>query len=199
MGKIFFRGIVGIAPLAITTILVIWLFKQLEWLFGTPIKELIGPDYYFTGLGVLVAIVVLFFTGLILNYWVVQSIYNKFEALLKRIPLFKTIYTSVSDLMSFFSSGNTNEQGKMVMVLFDGLKAFGLVTRETFEDLPKGIASEEEVAVFFPFSYQIGGVTLLVPKSRIIPVDFTLEQGLRFVITAGSPSADKPTYPLKKN
>lgn len=198
MGKLLLRGFLGVAPIAITITLVIWLYNELESFFAVPIKAIIGPKYYFSGLGMIVALIILLFVGLILNNWVIQRLYNTFERVLKRIPLLKTIYTSVTDLMSFFRTGPTHEKGKVVTVEIGGVHMLGLVTRDVFEDLPKGVGSDDDVAVFFPFSYQIGGFTAIVPKSRIKIVDLSLEKGLRWAITAGSPSADKPSYSAEK-
>lgn len=196
MGKILLRGFIGIAPIAITISLLFWIFEKLESTFGSLLKDVVGPKYYFQGLGVITALFILFFLGLILNNWMVQKLYNYFEKLLKKIPLLKTIYTSVTDLMSFFQSGQKEEKGKVVSCEFGEFKMIGVVTREVFEDLPKGIGSNQEVAVFFPFSYQLGGFTAIIPKSKIKIVDFSIERGLRFNVTAGNPSADKPTYPI---
>ncbi|OGN62608.1 MAG: hypothetical protein A3F09_05285 [Chlamydiae bacterium RIFCSPHIGHO2_12_FULL_49_11] len=203
MGKVLLRGFIGIAPIAITILLVVWLFNELEWLFGTPIKAVFGDRFYFKGLGVIIAMIVLFFVGLILNSWVIQHLYNWFEVQLKKIPLLKTIYTSVTDLMSFFHKGENQEKGKVVMVNLNGMRFLGLVARENFDDLPKGVGnSNEELAVFLPFSYQIGGFTAIVPRSSVSPVDFSVERGLRFAVTAGSRTGDRPTYsppPKRKN
>lgn len=196
MGKILLRGFIGIAPIAITIILLFWLYDQLESTFGSFLKDIIGQKYYFQGLGVITAVVILFFVGLVLNNWMVQKIYNYFERMLKKIPLLKTIYSAVSDLMSFFQAGQKQENGKVVSCEIGEFKMIGIVTREVFDDLPKGIGTDQEVAVFFPFSYQVGGFTIIIPKSKIKIIDISLERGLRFNITAGNPSADKPTYPI---
>lgn len=189
MGKIFLRGLLAIAPIAITIILVIWLYNHLENIFGAPILYYY-PQMYFPGIGIIIAIIVLFVLGLMLNHWIIQSIYAKVERLFKRIPFLKTIYTSVTDLMTFFNT-DKDKSKKVVMVKVMGLKILGIVTRETFDDLPNGIGTDEEVAVFLPFSYQIGGITIVVPKSNIEQVDFTVEKGIRFMATAASPSGEK--------
>jgi uncharacterized membrane protein len=186
MGKVILRGLLAIAPIAITIILLFWLYNHLEYIFGAPIAYFF-PDAYFPGLGIIIAVVILFFFGLILNHWIAQSIYSWLERWMKKIPLLKTIYTAVTDMMSFFNAGSS-KTGKVVMVDIAGIKMIGLITRETFDDLPEGFASDDEVAVFFPFSYQIGGFTTLVPRSKIKPVDLSVEKGLRFVTTGGSPS-----------
>ena len=200
MGKILLRGLLGIAPIAITAALLIWIYHELEYFFGIPLRYLIGPEYYFPGLGIIVAIIVLFLLGLVLNYWVIQSLYNWIEGKLKRIPLIKTIYTSVTDLMSFFRAGQKKESGKVVKIEIDGISFIGLVTRNTFDDLPDSVGSNDDVAVFIPFSYQIGGFTAIVPKSKLKPVDLSVERAIRFAVTAASPSADKSTFnPTRKS
>ncbi|MCH9622056.1 MAG: hypothetical protein S4CHLAM20_14910 [Chlamydiia bacterium] len=189
MGKIILRGLLAIAPLAITIILVLWLYNHLEYIFGAPVQYFF-PEAYFPGLGIIIAIVILFFLGLIINNWIIQSFYNALERTLKKIPLLKTIYTSVTDLMSFFNTGK-NSTNKPVMVNFHGVKLIGLITRETFDDLPKEFGANDQIAVFLPFSYQVGGSTVLVPRSMIIPLDMSVEKSLRFVATGGSPSHGK--------
>ncbi len=186
MGKVLLRGFLGIAPLAITIILLIWLYNHLEFIFGGPIAYFF-PNLYFPGLGILIAVITLFLLGLLLNYWFVEYIYQKFEAFLKKIPLLKTIYNSVTDLMSFFNTGDKNKNNKVVSVHIAGVKMLGLVTRETFDDLPKGIGTKDDIVVFFPFSYQIGGMTTIVPKSLVTAIDMTVEKGLRFMATGGNP------------
>lgn len=188
MGKTIIRGFLAIAPLAITIILIMWLYNHLEYIFGGPIQYFF-PNLYFPGMGIILAIVVLFILGLLLNNWLMQALYDWFERTIKKVPLLKTIYVSVTDLMSFFNAGKNKKKDKVVTVTISGIKFIGLVTRETFDDLPEGIGTNEDVAVFFPFSYQIGGVTTIIPRSMIKPVDFSVEKGLRFIATGGSPSA----------
>ena len=55
MGKIFKRGMIAVAPLALTLVLILWLFNTLEALFKPPVEAVIGKSHYFTGLGIIVA------------------------------------------------------------------------------------------------------------------------------------------------
>lgn len=200
MGKTLLRGFVGLAPIVICVVLIGWIINELDSIFATPFIWIFGEHAYFPGLGVVVGLIVLYIIGLLLNNWMIQNLYNWFEKLLKKIPLLKTIYTSVTDLMSFFHQGQKNEAGNVVMIEYNGVKMLGLVTRETFDDLPEGIGNNgEHIAVFCPFSYQIGGMTIIVPKSSVTPVDMTIERGLRFSVTAGNPGADRSTFTPKRN
>ncbi|HSW72111.1 MAG TPA: DUF502 domain-containing protein [Chlamydiales bacterium] len=185
MGKIFFRGLMAIIPMAVTLVLFIWILSALEKTFKVPIQAIIGPQYYFPGLGILVALVLIFIIGSIINNWLIQKLYAFGERIFRKIPIIKTLYNSVSDIMGFFGTGKKKHLGYVVVVKLHGMKALGFVTRETFEDLPKEVALEDEVAVFIPFSYQIGGYTYLIPRSKIEKIDMTIEQAMRFSLSAG--------------
>lgn len=103
------------------------------------------------------------------------------------------MYGSIRDLMSFFDTSKKKEFDKVVMVTVAGSNArlMGLVTREDFSKLPAGIDSSETVAVYLPMSYQMGGYTIFVSKADVKPVDMSIEEAMRFVLTAGVSSEKK--------
>lgn len=185
MAKIFKRGLIAIAPLAATIALIQWLFSTLEGVFSIPIKAIIGEQHYFRGMGIVVALFFILLIGSVINNLVIQKISSLGEALLKKIPLVKTLYNSIGEMMSYFGSKDKQTQGAVVIVEIAGIKALGLVTRETFDELPSGISDEGDVAVFLPLSYQIGGHTIIVPRSRLKRIDMSVEDGMRFCVTAG--------------
>ena len=185
MGTIFKRGLIAIAPLALTLALFFWFFNMLEGAFSVPLKAIIGEDHYFSGLGILVALVLIFLIGIVINSWLIQKCSIALESLLTRIPLVKTLYNSICEMMSYFKSKENQKQGQVVLVEIAGSKLIGLVTRDSFEDLPEGIGQEGDVAVFLPMSYQIGGYTIFLPRSRVTKLSMTVEEGMRFAITAG--------------
>ncbi|MCB9091283.1 MAG: DUF502 domain-containing protein [Halobacteriovoraceae bacterium] len=103
----------------------------------------------------------------------------------ERLPLIKSIYSPVKDLVTLF--GNQDAKSKMkrvVWVEFDphSGKRLGLVTREHFSDLGLENDTKDLIAVFIPLSFMLGGYTVLVHKSKIketnIPVDKALKLGI---------------------
>jgi len=65
------------------------------------------------------------------------------------------------------------------------MRLIGFVTREDLTDTPLGVEDQEPVAVFLPMSYQMGGFTIMVPRSAVRKIDMSVEQAMRFAITAG--------------
>lgn len=185
LGKIFFKGLKAILPIAITLTLIIWVLDAIERVFSFVIISIIGPQHYFPGLGLIVGLVFVFFVGVLMNAWIVQKIYDLGDKLLKQIPLVKSLYGAVCDIMNFLKSKKDSDAGEVVMVSIWGGKVMGLVTRETFNDLPKGIGQDDEIAVYLPMSYQIGGYTIIVPKSQVQPIEMSVEKAMRFAVTAG--------------
>jgi len=190
MGKIFKRGLIALAPIAISIAIIIWLFMVLEDIFRVPLKWVVG-NYYFPGMGIAVAFIFIFCFGIIVNNFLIQKWAKLMDRLFVKIPLFKTIYTSIGDMMSYFNKDPKKESGRMVVVEIDSLRFMAVVTRENIEGLPEGFGGDDRVTVFIPFSYQIGGFTATVPKSKVTPVDCSVEQGMRFIVTAGMTSSKK--------
>lgn len=190
MGKIFKQGLLALAPVTISLAIIIWLLMILEDIFRVPLEWLVGK-YYFPGLGIVVALVFIFFVGVLVNTFLVQKLTVWFDKLLTRIPFFKIFYNSVTDLMGFFKPSKGKKKGKMVVVEIADMRFLAMLTREDFTGLPAELGEDDHVAVFIPLSYQIGGFTLTVPRSSIKPVDMSVEQGMRFVVTAGLLSKNK--------
>lgn len=186
IGKTFLKGLAAILPLAITLALLMWFFSLIEGTLGSLIKDIIGPKFYFPGLGILVGLVIVFFVGLFMNAWIVQKLYQWTDLLFKRIPIVKALYNSVKELLKFFNSSKGKTDSNVVIITFQGMKLIGLVTRDNFDDMPAELGKEGDIAVYIPMSYQLGGFTVIVPKTMVQPVpDMTTEKGLRFVVTAG--------------
>lgn len=184
MGKIFKRGLIALAPVAISLAVIVWLFRFLEEIFSIPLKWLVG-NYYFPGMGLIVAFVFIFFVGIIINNFLMQKLTNWFDRILAKIPFFKTVYNSIADMMNYFKPKEKGKRGKMVVVEIDSFRFLAMLTREEFSGLPDELGGDEDVTIYVPLSYQIGGFTIIVPRSKIKPINLSVEEGMRFVVTAG--------------
>ncbi len=190
MGKIFKRGLFALAPVAVSIAIIVWLLGTLEEVFRVPLIWLVG-DYYFPGMGLIVAFILIFVVGIIINNYIIQKCTSLMDRIFARIPLFKTIYNSIGDMMSYFQPKDEEKRGKMVTIEIDSMRFLGILTREDFSDIPEGLGGDDRVTVFVPLSYQIGGFTTTVPRSAIKPMDMTVEEGMRFIVTAGMAGTKK--------
>lgn len=187
VGTTFLKGLAAVLPIIVTIYLIIWLASLLESVIGGMVSWIF--PFYFPGLGLLIAIGGIFVVGVLLNAWLVRAVFELGERLMHRIPLVKTVYGAVQDLMSFFSRDSDNAASQVVMVHIDiaGVPAriIGVVTREDFEGLPEGLGLPDHIAVYLPMSYQIGGYTVVLPRDKVTPVDMSIDQAMRYAVTAG--------------
>jgi uncharacterized membrane protein len=166
----------------VTVYLLIWLTRSAESAFGEPLQML---PFYFPGAGVVVVILLIFMTGLLVNYYLTQRLFDWLEESLSHLPVIKTIYGPIKDLTNLFARQDEAGAQRVVMVHLPGMgvEVMGLVTRDRFDDLPSGSVNRESLAVFLPFSYGVGGFTVIVPKAAVRETSLPAEKALQLAIT----------------
>jgi uncharacterized membrane protein len=210
--KILLKGLVVVVPIGVTLYVIYWLGASaekllqplLEWLMS-----LLGLSYI-TGMGVVAGLLIVFAIGLLTYLWLFRCIVDLVGKLLEKIPLVKSLYGGLNDLMDFVSksSGQDKEKQLSQVVAVDvgeGRTMIGFITSEKSEGAPVQLTGEldddddnQRVGVYLPRSYQIGGFTVFFRKSDLQPVDMSVEDAMRFAMTAGMsgktqavPSAEK--------
>ncbi|RPJ38782.1 MAG: DUF502 domain-containing protein [Planctomycetaceae bacterium] len=193
LGRLFLQGLIAILPIALTVYLVYWLAAFAESVLGKAMRFVIGDDFYVPGSGVLAGFLITLGIGVLLRIWLFRKVFSLGETLLQRIPGIKSLYGSIRDMVGLFDASKQREFDKTVMVTLadENIRLMGLVTRESFGDLPEGIGDEQTVAVYLPMSYQMGGFTVMVPKAKITPVNMRIDQAMQFVLTAGVSAENK--------
>jgi uncharacterized membrane protein len=195
--SIFWRGLKVTIPLALTLAIIIWLVVGLEHLFGSLLKILIGARYYFPGMGFLVGILITFSVGVVINAWYVQRLHEWSQNLLRRIPVVKTLYNALADLMSFFEPNRPHERGAPVLLQIGSYSLIGFITVNDTSRLPLELQHDDLVAVYVPLSYQIGGTMVVVPRSQVKTIAMPVDQAMGFVLSAGMAGLT-PQTALKK-
>lgn len=180
----FIRGLIALAPISLTLAFIYWIYETLEQLFAKPLRAILGERLYFPGFGIILALLFILIVGSFIHYLFVQRLTTYGERILTKIPLVKTLYNSLREIMGYFQ-GDKKEARQVVRVEIQGIYVLGLVTREDFEET-SSILKKNEVAVFIPVSYQIGGYTVFVSRSKIEKIDISIEEAMRFAMTAGA-------------
>jgi uncharacterized membrane protein len=185
LARTFFTGLAVVLPIVVTIAVLTWLVGFTERLLGTVVSVLLPEGAYAPGIGLLLAFAIVFAVGVLMEAVYFRRVMAWFEDLLERIPLVKTVYSAVRDLMSLFSKAGSRKFSKVVMVKFPGGAALvGFVTIEDFSGLPLKVDADT-VAVYLPMSYTIGGYTAFLPRAWLTPLEMSLEEAMRFVVTAG--------------
>jgi uncharacterized membrane protein len=192
LNRLFLKGLIVILPVTLTLYLLIAIATSAENVFGSFIKDLVGPSLYFPGLGIFFAILVIIGIGILAGNFITGRIIRFATSQFERLPFLKAIYSPLKDLMSLFGGSGHNDMKKVVLVNFDklGFRSIGLVTREEFSDLPEGSIAEDNITVYIPMSYMLGGFTTIVPRSSVTEIDMPVESALKLAVT-GWIKADK--------
>lgn len=172
-------------PALLTFLILYWGIVTIESVFSALIKPFIDKRFYFPGLGALVGFGIIIAVGLTINAWLMKKAYHLFEKIMSRIPIVNTIYSSFQDFMDMLDTKN-KDYGNPVLLEFNGAKVMGLVTRRTFEDLKcKELESGKQIAVYLPMSYQLGGYTVFVSAKSATPIDLSVQDAMKFILTGG--------------
>jgi uncharacterized membrane protein len=189
LSGIMVRGMIAILPSALTLYILYWLVRSAETILGNAIKVVLPEGWYLPGMGLLVGMFLIFCLGLFVNAFLFRRILTLGEEALNRIPVVKTLYGSVKDFIGFFAQKKSREFHQVVALEMNmggvPMRLIGFVTCSDFRDLPEGMGKEDEIAVYLPLSYQIGGYTLIVPRSAVRPIDISTNRAMGFVVTGG--------------
>ena len=193
LGRIFITGLLTLIPAVFTIYLLVWMIGAVDRIFGKPVRWLMDDETYLTGMGIVVAVAIVFGVGMLMHDVLFRRLFRKAEAALLALPLVRSVYSALKDLIGLFGRRN-GEAMQVVTVTFPGTswKLLGFVTRADFADLPPGIGTPSEIAVYLPMSYQVGGYTFIVPRESVKPVEMSREDAMKFILTAGLKTVGAP-------
>jgi uncharacterized membrane protein len=184
ISKILITGFVTLLPIVLTIYLLYWLAVSSEQVMGNVLRFVLPDASYFPGLGMIAGLIVVFAVGLLMNAYIVRQLFALGEQVLYHLPLIKTVYRAFRDFFDFFSP-KKDQFGQVVAVTVSGMELVGFVTQETPQRLPESFRDRDSVLVYLPMSYMVGGYTVLVPRSELRPLNMSMEEAMRFVVTAG--------------
>jgi uncharacterized membrane protein len=136
-------------------------------------------------MGLVTGFLILFLVGLAVNAFIVRRVLGLGEDLLLRVPVVKTVYSAIRDMTRLVNTEKKKGDLDRVVTIDAGFgKLIGFVTQEHANTLGIG-GGNDLVAVYLPMSYQIGGYTIYISRSRLTETELTVEQAMRIVLTGG--------------
>src|SRR5215471_6315262 len=178
----FIAGFFVTVPLFISVAALVWIFDVVDGA-TTPIYDrLLGRRI--PGLGVLTTAAVIVLVGAFARNVIGRRVLQRAEAWLLRVPVFRTIYAPVKQLITAFSPDNAAGFKRVVMVE-DPRRgwALGFQTREFTID--RGNGPEPLLAVYVPTNNLYMGDIVICPRERAIFPDIPVEEGIRILLTGG--------------
>jgi uncharacterized membrane protein len=183
--KYFLTGMIVLLPIILTIYLLFFFFNTVDNLLSGFLRITLG--YTIPGLGIILTILVVILVGM----FATNVIGNKFivfiQVFLNRIPLVKSIYVAMKQIIDAFSTNKNNIFQRVVLLEYPrkGLFVIGFITGECSREIQEK-TKEEVINVFVPTTPNpASGKLLLVPKKDIILLEMSVEDGLKLIISGG--------------
>jgi uncharacterized membrane protein len=178
----FLAGFFVTVPLFISVAAFIWIFGVVDGLTTPFYDRLIGRRI--PGLGALSTAVAIVLVGAFATNVIGRRVLQRAEEWLLRIPVFRTVYAPVKQLIVAFSPDNASGFKRVVMIE-DSRRgyALGFLTREFTVD--RGQGAEPLLAVYVPTNHLYLGDIVICDRARVTFPDITVEDGIRIFLTGG--------------
>ncbi|MBN1336661.1 MAG: DUF502 domain-containing protein [Deltaproteobacteria bacterium] len=187
--RVFLLGLVAVLPAYVTIYVLVALFHLVDGSFAPAIEQIAG--FHIPGLGLLVTIVLILGAGFAMNFVLVRRVGRSVEALIGTIPFVRTVYAAVKQVVQPLVGDSDHSAFQQVVALQwpgDGLWVVGFLVKDTGRGIEP--SPDDEVLVFLPTNHLHLGFVLAMKRSRLRPLDVTIEEALRMQFSLGVAAPD---------
>jgi len=188
----FIAGLFVAVPLVISVAALVWIFGIIDGFTAPLARQVMGPevpagtfeDYVARFAGLLITLLFVLVVGAVATNVIGRRVVARAEGWLMMIPVFRTIYAPVKQLVVAFSPDN--EYGfKRVVMVEDPHRGWvmGFLTKEF--TVVRGSRAETMMAVYVPTNHLYLGDVVMYPRDRAIFPDLSVEEGVRIFLTGG--------------
>ena len=182
----FVNGVLTIVPIILVVYVVYKTFMFLDSILGNVLRPYMEEDYI-PGIGLLATIALITLLGWMSTKFFTGTVIRIIDRLLEKIPIVKTIYSVIKDTFHSFL-GEKKSFSKVALITIPGtdIKSMGFITTEDVESFYNPL--KDYVAVYIQQTFQVAGVTLLIPKDQVEIIDVKPEDAMKFILSGGMTS-----------
>lgn len=188
--RAFITGILVMTPLVGTIWILYGLFDKVDGLLGALITRFLGRPV--PGLGLMLLVLLVFATGIFARNFIGRRMIRLSNRVLYRIPLFNRIYIALKQIFEVFLGERTTIFQRVVLFEYPrkGVYAIGFVTSESGGEIQQRTA-RTMINVFLPTTPNpTSGFLLFLAEEDLIPLDMSVEEGIKLVISGGAVTPD---------
>ncbi len=192
MRTYFFTGLLVTAPPALTIYLAVLLVGFIDNKVRYLIPDEYNPEQYLPfaipGAGVVLVVAVMIVIGAFTTGYLGRLLVRVWERMWEKMPFVSGIYTTFKQLFETVFSQKSNAFRQVVMVEFPhkGAWTIAFVTADTPEDVAQAVGKDDLVTVYVPTTPNpTSGYLIMVPQQDVKPLDMSVEDGLKTVISLG--------------
>jgi len=147
-------------------------------------QQLVG--FPLPGVGIVVALVVLLFTGLLVTNLIGRRLVQYWDGIIRRIPLVRSIHGGVKSFAeSVFSTSNSFRKVVMIQYPRTGVWSIGFITAEDVGELTDK-TGVRHACVYIPTTPNpTSGFIVMVPATEVVELAMTVDSAMKMIITCG--------------
>ena len=187
----FFAGMVIAAPLAATYFILQFLITFIDNRVKPLLPPLLKPETYtnyaIPGFGVLVLIIALTVLGAVTANLIGRSLLSLTDRVLSRIPIVRNVYAALKQLTEVLTNNQQASFDRCVMVEYPkaGSWCIGFVSSHANGEIGAKLGTQK-IGVFVPTTPNpTSGFLIYVDETESIPLQMTVEEGAKMILTAG--------------
>lgn len=184
--RYFLTGLVALLPVGLSAFVLWRTFNALDRLLGQFFEMLLG--FRVPGAGFVALILVILGIGVVAHNFVGKRLILLIEDVVIRVPIVRWIYRTTKELSSAVLQEKSTSFRKVVLVEFPyrGVYSIGFQTSDAVSDVSK-LTGKVLIPVFIPTAPNpMTGYVILYPEEDVVPLSMSVDDGLRFVISAGA-------------
>ncbi len=201
--KNLIAGLLVTIPAALTYMILSFVITRVDRAMKPIVTGILGPqniklmeEWHVPGMGFLFLAIFIIAVGLLGTNFIGKKVVALGEKVLNNIPVVRVIYTSIKKVVDTISMTETPSFQKMVLITYprEPLKTLGIVCCDT----PEGISSGEKMLnIFVPTSPNpTTGFLFMLPEKDTIPLQMSVEEGLKMIISFGMTHPDSSGEPV---
>ncbi|KKO45385.1 membrane protein [Arsukibacterium ikkense] len=193
--KSLLKGLAIILPLIITIEVLRWLLTMVESGLAPVLQLMLPGEWYLPGMAILGFVLVCIAIGYSTRWPSFDWLWQLPGKILMRLPGTKQVYGMLQDIIDVMSGKNFTD-GSVVMVKLPSseIELIGIVTKHGGQphDRMSSLMQQDQLAVFLPMAYNVGGYTVVVPRSCTRNIDMKPAEALQLVLSGGLGSNKAP-------
>ena len=185
----FIAGVVVLIPIGITLYLTLFFVN----ISSKILPKEINPNHYLPfnipGLEILISILLITIIGWLSLSFIGKRLFDFFEAVLNKIPILRTIYSAINQLIETFAKSKSDKKN-VVLIEYPrkGVWAVGFATKENKSEMAQK-TNQKLINVFVPTTPNpTSGFLLMFPIDEVIYLNMTFEEASKFIVSAGTSS-----------
>jgi len=178
----FLSGILVVIPIVITIFVVKAIFTFLDELLLPYLMPQLG--YWVPGIGIIITFAGIYLVGILVTNFIGRKFVSLGEKIVLNIPVAKSIYGSVKQIMETFSFKTEESGKKVVMVEYpkDDVWSIGIINGEI--DHPETRKKLYNILILASIN-PTSGFFILVPQEKVVHLNISIEDAMKWIVSGG--------------